>query len=104
MQNAQHGFVNERSCLDNLLSILNAVFQHVEDGEDVDMCFLDVSKAFYVVNRNFICAKLAAHGISLVMVGSIMSFLANRTFHVCIGNVVSKEAAIPTGVPQGSVI
>lgn len=104
LHDAQHGFVTGRSCLTNLLSTLNMITQLMDNGEDVDMCFLDFSKAFDIVNHRIICAKLTALGVSPEVVGWVRSFLANRTFQVRIDDVVSDSAAVPSGVPQGSVI
>ncbi len=41
LSNAQHSFVHQRSCLSNLLSFLDGVTNMLEEGEDVDVCFMD---------------------------------------------------------------
>jgi hypothetical protein len=43
---SQHGFRGGRSCLSNLLTFLDKVTQGVENGENIDVIYLDFAKAF----------------------------------------------------------
>ena len=43
---SQHGFMRGRSCTSNLLSFLETITAAVDDGEAVDIIFLDFAKAF----------------------------------------------------------
>ena len=59
---SQHGFTNGRSCLTNLISFYDKVTRLVDEGQAVDVVYLDFSKAFDTVPHNIIVEKLAAHG------------------------------------------
>ena len=46
IKNTQHGFVERRSCLTNLLTFLEYVTNYVDQGFPIDVIFLDSQKAF----------------------------------------------------------
>ena len=60
---SQHGFMNGRSCLTNLISFYDKVTHLVDEGKAVDVVYLDFSKAFDTVLHNILMEKLAAHGL-----------------------------------------
>ena len=60
---SQHGFTNGRCCLTNLISFYDKVTHLVDEGQAVDVVYLDFSKAFDTVPHNIIVEKLAAHGL-----------------------------------------
>ena len=60
---SQHGFMNGRSCLTNLISFYDKVTRLVDEGQAVDVVYLDFSKAFDTVPHNILVEKLAAHGL-----------------------------------------
>ena len=43
---AQHGFVTGRSCSTQLLELMKELTEILDSNEDVDMIYLDFSKAF----------------------------------------------------------
>ena len=43
---SQHGYVNGRSCLTNLIAIYDNVIRLVDEGKAVNVVYLDFSKAF----------------------------------------------------------
>ena len=64
MNTSQHGFIKGRSCTTNLLHCLEVLTKAVDEGENVDVVFLDFSKAFEKVPHKKLITKLEAHGIS----------------------------------------
>ena len=44
IRDAQHGFRRGRSCLSNLLEFLDKVSQFVDEGNSVDVVYLDFAK------------------------------------------------------------
>ena len=61
LTNTQHDFRRGKSCLSNLLVFLDKVTQCVEDGDDIDVVYLDFAKAFDKVPHQLL--KLRDHGI-----------------------------------------
>ena len=59
----QHGFVEKKSCLSNLLSFLEEVTNYVDQGHPVDIIYLDFSKAFDSVPHQRLLSKIRVHGI-----------------------------------------
>ena len=60
---SEHGFTNGRSCLTNMISFYDKMTRLVDEGQAVDVVYLDFSKAFDTVPHNIIVEKLAAHGL-----------------------------------------
>jgi len=51
LKDSQHGFRTGRSCLTNILVFLDKITEWVDQGEMVDVVFLDFAKAFDKVPR-----------------------------------------------------
>ena len=100
----QHGFVKRRSCLTNLLSFLDEVTRKLDDGEIVEVCYFDFSKAFDSVNHRFLLHKLAGYGVPKTLCSWVRAFLWDRTFHVVVRDALSANVVVTSGVPQGSVL
>ena len=58
---SQHGFMNGRSCLTDLILFCDNVTCLVDEGKAVDVVNLDFSKAFDTVPHNMLVEELAAH-------------------------------------------
>ena len=104
LSNAQHGFRSKRSCLTNLLAFLDEITDRLDQGDEVEVCYLDFQKAFDSVNHRFLLLKLEALRVHPAVLEWIKEFLGQRTFHVRVDGVMSSEARIASGVPQGSVL
>ena len=60
---SQHGFMNGRSCLTNLISFYDKVTRLVDEGKAVNVVYLYFSKAFDTVPHSILMEKLDAHGL-----------------------------------------
>ena len=58
---SQHGLMNGRCCLTNLISFYDKVTRLADEGEAVDVVYLNFSKAFDTVPQNILMEKLSAH-------------------------------------------
>ena len=50
----QHGFMNGKSCTTQLLDVYENVGKCLDEGKQMDMIFLDFSKAFDSVNHTML--------------------------------------------------
>ena len=100
----QHGFREGRSCLTNLLTTLEDWTSMLEDGDCVDVAYLDFRKAFDLVSHKHLLLKLEKHGIKGQILNWIKAFLENRRQKVVIRGYESDELDVLSGVPQGSVL
>lgn len=100
----QHGFMPGRSTTSNLLKCMNDWTLEFDEGNSVDVLYIDFEKAFDKVPISSLLHKLKHYGVRGQLLSWITDFLTNRTFQVRIGDKVSEETSITSGVPQGSVL
>ena len=104
LNSAQHGFMKNRSCLTNLLCYLDEVTERIDEGKNVEVCYLDFSKAFDSVSHRLLLHKLRHFGIDGNTHKWVTAFLTDRTFSVKVGDSNSSLNPVSSGVPQGSVL
>ena len=104
INDSQHGFTAGRSCLTNLLTFLESLTYHVDQGLPVDVLYLDFSKAFDKVPHQRLISKLRAHGIGPEISMWIENWLTDRKQRVTIKGTQSPWTSVTSGVPQGSVL
>ncbi len=104
LSNLQHGFRSGRSCLTQLLEYLEDLEDALDDGDAVDVIYLDCRKAFDTVPHLRLLKKLRAVGIGGDIVKWIESFLNNRVQRVATRGSHSQWLRVWSGVPQGSVL
>jgi len=100
----QHGFVNGKSCLTNLLETLESVTKSLDNSDDVDVIYLDYQKAFDSVSHAGLLKKLQGYGIKGHVLNWIRNFLTDRKQTVIVRGKASTEKEVLSGVPQGSVL
>jgi hypothetical protein len=101
---SQHGFIQGRSCMTNLVLFLDELTKAIDNGVPADVFYLDFSKAFDKVPRERLIIKLEAKGIVGRMKNWIGEWLAGRTQKVVIDGEGSEESDVDSGVPQGTVL
>ena len=100
----QHGFTKGRSCLTNLLSALENWTRELDQGNDVDVIYLDFAKAFDSVPHRRLLKKLEGYGIRKKILSWIQDFLQGRQQRVIYNDEASDWSQVMSGVPQGSVL
>ena len=104
IRDSQHGFRRGRSCLSNLLVFLDKVTRAVDEGNCVDVVFLDFAKAFNKVPHQRLLVQLRRHGIKGRLLNWISEWLSGRWQRVGIRGSYSDWRGVLSGVPQGSVL
>ena len=104
LNNAQHGFRNGRSCLTNLLTTLEQWTEIIDEGDCLDIAYLDFRKAFDLVSHEHLLYKMSKYGIDGKILNWVKDFLKNRTQKVVIRGTSSTTREVTSGVPQGSVL
>ncbi len=94
LSDAQHGFMPRRSCLTNLIVAEELITGMTDQGEPVDVVYLDFSKSFHSVCHHQLVKKMEAMGINLKIRRLVEEFLKNRTFRVKLGGYLSSEGVV----------
>ena len=100
----QHGFINGRSTVTQLLNYLECCAKKVANGEVVDVVYLDFQKAFDKVPHARLIKKLRSYGIEGKLLAWIKEYLKDRTQIVRVNGELSRIAAVISGIPQGTVL
>ncbi len=90
--------------MDSYLTNLIIAEGMTDQGEPVDVVYLDFSKAFGSLCHRLLIKKMEATGVHPKIYRWVEEFLNNRTFRVKLGDHHSSEGAVKSGVPQGSVL
>ena len=85
----QHGFVPGRSCMTQLLVVLDIWTEMLDDGDPVDDVYLDFWKAFDSVPHQRLLCKLKAYGINGQITKWIRNFLVGRKQRVKVNGTIS---------------
>lgn len=100
----QYGFRPGRSCTTQLLEVLDDWSESLDNGDPVDVVYLDFSKAFDTVPHQRLEMKLYQHGIHGAVLRWITDFLSEREQCVVCKSAESDWRDVISGVPQGSVL
>lgn len=101
----QFGFVEKSSTVSSAMQLLNLIRSKLDQGQFVSSLFIDLSKAFDMVNHNLLINKLKKIGITdTKSIELFQSYLTGRSQSVKINNTIGSELDVLCGVPQGSIL
>ncbi|CAI2737748.1 unnamed protein product, partial [Dicrocoelium dendriticum] len=101
---AQHGLRRARSCITNLFIARETWAKGTDTRKQVDVIFIDFSKAFDKVPHERLLHKLQGIGITENLLSWIAEFLRGRTMRVQVNETLSAPVPMTSGIPQGSVL
>lgn len=100
----QHGFVNNKSTLTNLVEYITFIKNTFDDHGETHAIYTDFQKAFDKVNHVILIRKLSGVGVHGNLLRWVTSYINNRSQIVTIKGFKSKAAVMTSGVPQGSLL
>ena len=78
LSDTQHGFIPRRSCVSQLLTVMEDWTSAIQHGSHSDVIYLDFSKAFDTVPHKWLIIKLQAYGVQGRLLSWLTSFLSER--------------------------
>ncbi|KAL1448320.1 hypothetical protein WDU94_013897 [Cyamophila willieti] len=100
---AQHGFIQKRSTVSNLVDFYTYVARALgSGGAQVDIVYTDIHRAFDQVSHDVLLGKLAQFGFSRDLVKFFASYLRRREQKVFFGGALSEPYFPSSSVVQGS--
>ena len=101
----QHGFVKDKSCATNILTLTDDISTLLHNNIGCDIIYFDFQKAFDTVKHDLILKKLKYQfNIDGSLLRFINDYLKNRTQRVLLENSFSDFKPVVSGVPQGSIL
>ena len=98
------GFKKGDGAINQLLQMTDSICSSLNEGKEVAMVFLDISKAFDRVRRRGLQYKLRCLGIDDPLYSWICNYLSNRRQKIVLNGIASSVKYTNAGVPQGSIL
>ena len=87
-----------------IVDLMNDIYNKIDTGGACEVLFLDLSKAFDMVNHTILNTKLKALGVKESTLEWFCSYLNNRQQHTVVDSSLSDPVHMTSGVPQGSIL
>lgn len=100
----QSGFRKKHSTETAVIYLVDHILEHMDKQEITGAVFIDLKKAFDLVDHECLLYKLEHYGIRGQSLDWFRNYLTNRTQKVNYANELSSSLILDFGVPQGSVL
>ena len=100
----QSGFRQKHSCQTALVKLIDQWMQCIDNGDFVGCLFVDLKKAYDVVDHSILFKKLMNYRFNRTSMAWFTSYLNDRQQTVVHGKGHSAFMYIKSGVPQGSIL
>ena len=101
---SQGGFRKGFSTASSIAVLTGLLFENINKGLTSLAAFIDLRKAFDTVNHEILISKLCKYGIGGGNLDWCINYLSNRSQRTLANGILSEEAVVTCGVPQGSVL
>jgi len=102
--NKQFGFKKGISCSNAIYTVRNITDRYIARGSTVNLCTIDLSKAFDKVNHYALYIKLMKRQFPVQLLDMIIALFSNCSTCIKWDNIFSEVFEISFGVRQGSVL
>ena len=100
----QGGFRPNHSTTNTAVDFTEDIYCNMNRGEITAAVFVDLRKAFDIVNHEILLKKLKKMGINDFLLSWLRNYLTNRSQSTQVNNLKSEAQNLSCGVPQGSVL
>ena len=100
----QYGFRKNKNTEAALIDFTDYIYNGLIDKCNIGSIFMDLSKAFDVMDHSILKTKLEHYGFRGKFLDFLMSFLKEREYFVCANGFKSGIKTVNIGVPQGSTL
>ena len=100
----QYGFRKGKSTETALLDFTDYIHEGLTNKHNVGSVFMDLSKAFDVIDHSIIETKLEHYGFRGIFLDFLMNFIKERKYFVSVNGLKSEINTVNIGVPQGSTL
>ena len=100
----QFGFRKGFSTESAIIQFINNIHNGLHYKHNTVAVFMDLSKAFDVLDHDILYKKLEHYGFRGKILELIKSFISNRKYFVSVNGSTSDTKTVNIGVPQGSTL
>ena len=104
LSSKQFGFRKKMGTETALANYIDYIISGLRDGNYTVSIFMDLSKAFDVLNHDILKSKLEHYGFRDNFLNLLMNFVENRQYFVSANGYTSSTKTVNIGVPQGSTL
>ena len=98
----QYGFRKNMGTEDALLNYIDLIQNNLNQSDETISLFLDLSKAFDVIDHQILAMKLEYYGFRGKFLEFLLNFIKDRKYFVNVNGKNSEIKTVNIGVPQGS--
>ena len=104
LNDLQMGFRENTSCINTVMYLKEIISKYNKANSNVHCAFLDLSKAFDLVDHGILVKKLRKTGLSSPIVSTLEFMLNNSDIHVSLNNKTGNAWRSEIGTRQGGVL
>ena len=96
-----NGFRKSRSCEDHIFTLKSIIKNHLHVNKSTFVAFIDILKAFDLVNRDLLWYKLLIHNILGKIYWVVWSLYKSTLYCIILSNLYTNWFKVDSGVRQG---